>query len=82
MSEEKKMIQEPEMAKLCKDAWPHIVGLLDIAKKHSIEGMISLAFSADGYVSFNPHDSEWEMVCTSNTPKPELRCNVVRELDV
>lgn len=82
MAEKKKMIQETKMTELCKDAWPHIAGLLDAAKKHNIEGMISLAFSADGYVSFNPYNSEWEMVCTSSTPEPELRCSVVRKLEI
>lgn len=80
MAEEKKMIQEPEMTEICKEAWPHIKGLLEIAQKHNVEGLVSLILSADGYVSFDPHNSEWELVCTDN--KPELRCSVVRSLDV
>lgn len=80
MAEEKKKINEQEMEALCKDLWPHITGIRELLVKHGVEKTISLSVSADGYVSFDPSDCDWELVQISPEDGPDLRCTTRRKL--
>lgn len=82
MAEEVKIkkLNEQEMAALSKDMWPHICAIREALEKHGVEDVISISMSADGYVSFSPSGSDWELLQFSMEDGPELRCRITRKL--
>lgn len=80
MAEEKKKLNEQEMEALCKELWPHITTIRELLVKYGVENTISLSVSADGYVSFDPNNSDWELVQISPEDGPSLRCTIRRKL--
>nr|WP_295279975.1 hypothetical protein [uncultured Blautia sp.] len=82
MAEEVKVkkINEQEMAALCQDMWPHICAIREALEKHGVEDVISVSMAVDGYVSFSPSGSDWELLQISTDDGPELRCRITRKL--
>lgn len=52
----------------------------ELLVKHGVEKTISLSVSADGYVSFDPSDCDWELVQILPEDGPDLRCTIRRKL--
>ena len=82
MAEEVKVkkLNEQEMTALSKDMWTHICAIREALEKHGVENVISISMAADGYVSFSPNESDWELLQISTDDGPELRCRITRKL--
>lgn len=84
MNEEmKKSIEEKEEFKgLCLEVLPLANKLQEILKSRGITELASITLSADGYMTFSHHDTEWEMNRVDKESSTRIRCQFSEEIEL
>lgn len=62
MSKEKIEISEKQFTELCKAVYPHLKVIQEALKGNGEEMTASISVCSDGYLSFHPYSSDWELV--------------------
>ena len=62
MSKEKIEMTEKQFTELCKAVYPHLKAIQEVLKGNGEEMSASISVGSDGYFSFHPYSSDWELV--------------------
>lgn len=71
--ENNKTITEEQFRGVCKQALPHLKGLIENLREIGFDGMTSITVTGDGYIALDAYDSGWSMIKTSKEKDARIR---------